>query len=145
MTQPTPRVSDEELCSGLPLYDGPDADQGCHAHLMKGTSLTDIDFSQTPREDALNVIHKLHDLRGGFSATEQQFFDQVMSYFITKVSDDPSAQALLADVPDGSELLDDVAGFAVTEGGDPVASWDTVWTITGGPDHCLTIIRMIPH
>lgn len=64
-------------------------------------------------EDALAVIDKLQALRETLSPGERVFLDQIFEYFVTKVSAEPRVEEILADLPEGAALLNDVAGFVL--------------------------------
>jgi hypothetical protein len=81
------------------------------------------------RADAESVVEKLQSLREALSPSEQHALDTILRVFEARVTE-PSAQELLADFPDGPELLDDVAGFKTPEGQEPQAAPVTVVTIT---------------
>ena len=91
---------------------------------------------EVSRADAEGVVEKLQALRESLSPHEQAALDAVLRVFEARVAE-PSVQALLAEFPEGPELLDDVAGFAtVPEGSDPqLATWTTVTITTVAASH----------
>jgi hypothetical protein len=71
------------------------------------------------RADAEHLVNKLQTLRGTLSAGERQALDNLLRVSGERIITEPSAQELLADFPDGPELLEDVAGFAGANAGEP--------------------------
>lgn len=80
---------------------------------------------EVSRTDAEHFVQKLQAFREGLPDGEKRVLDGTLRVLQDRVND-PSVRDLLADFPDGPELLNDVAGFAKPVGDEQ----DMVITVT---------------
>lgn len=85
---------------------------------------------EVSQEHVLTVVARLQTLRDELPPSEQLFMDRLFEYFVAKAGEEPSIRELLARLPEGEELLDDVAGFAMADGRPSVALIPTTYTDT---------------
>lgn len=65
------------------------------------------------RAEAQQLVEKLQAFRETLSPGEKIALDSVLQVWEARISD-PSVRELLAEIPDGAALLEDVAGFDYT-------------------------------
>ena len=84
--------------------------------------------------DAKSLVEKLQVFRETLTPGEQRALDSTLQTFEDRASD-PSVRALLAEFPESSHILEDVAGFRQDAPGEEGIIWTTVTITTVAASH----------